>query len=132
MQYHGSSETHQRPLRLAYLSACCTAQQYDLRLIDENLHLAAAFQLLGFPAVVGSLWEADDAAATFIAGEFYTELSFRLDQSRQEHHAESQLGRSVATALHLATSAFRQRKTAARGNAADDVLSWASFVHLGA
>ncbi|KAF1345096.1 CHAT domain-containing protein [Delphinella strobiligena] len=131
MQYNGSSETHQRPLRLAYLSACCTAQQYDLRLIDENLHLAAAFQLLGFPAVVGSLWEADDAAATLIAGEFYAKLLVHLNQSQQGHHAESQLGESVATALHLAISAFRQRKVA-RGDAADDVLSWASFVHLGA
>ena len=54
-----TSQVNRRPPRLAYLSACCTAQQYDLRLIDENIHLAAAFQLCGFPAVVGTLWEAD-------------------------------------------------------------------------
>ncbi|KAF2662048.1 hypothetical protein K491DRAFT_618519, partial [Lophiostoma macrostomum CBS 122681] len=115
-----------RPPRLAYLSACCTAQQYDLRLIDENIHLAAAFQLCGFPAVVGTLWEADDVAAVVIAKAFYAEL-FRLDY---EDH-QGQPGDHVARALDFATGIYRSLKIG-RASAANDALAWASFVHIGA
>ena len=130
IRIQNSSRSDQRPLRLAYLSACCTAQQYDLRLIDENIHLAAAFQLSGFPAVIGTLWEADDVAAVVIARAFYEEL-FRLDQTYRSDIVESQSGYHVAKALHFASAACRQRQVG-RGNAAEDVLAWASFVHIGA
>jgi CHAT domain-containing protein len=115
-----------RPPRLAYLSACCTAQQYDLRLIDENIHLAAAFQLCGFPAVIGTLWEADDTAAVVIAAAFYEEL-FRLDA---EDH-QGQPGDHAARALDFAAGVYRSMKVG-RGSAANDALAWASFVHIGA
>lgn len=123
-----ASEHNKRAFRLAYLSACCTAQQYDMRLIDENIHLAAAFQLSGFPSVIGTLWEADDAAAVVVARAFYKEL-FRLDWVSERDEEASQAG-NVARAWHAATEACRQRKVD-RGNAADDVLAWASFVHIG-
>ena len=116
--------------RLAYLSACCTAQQYDLQLIDESIHLATAFQLFGFPAVIGTLWEARDSAAVEIARVFYTEL-FRLDQAEQAGVSASQSGYRIAKALQSATLAFRQRKIG-RYKGADDLLAWAGFVHIGA
>ncbi|OCL07930.1 hypothetical protein AOQ84DRAFT_294153 [Glonium stellatum] len=124
------SRSDQRPLRLAYLSACCTAQQYDPRLIDENIHLAAAFQLSGSPAVIGTLWEADDTAAVVVARTPYGEL-FRQGQACRAGIAEGQSGYHVAKALYFATATYRQRKVA-RGNPAEDALAWASFVHIGA
>ncbi|KAF2238011.1 hypothetical protein EV356DRAFT_333377 [Viridothelium virens] len=132
-QLTSGSPAQQSP-RLAYLSACCTAQQYDLKLIDENIHLATAFQLLGFPSVVGTLWEADDRAAVVVASEFYKELlmGVREDERTEEEERKGQKETErVARALYAATAACRGRKVG-RGNAAEDVLAWASFVHIGA
>ncbi|MGK8522353.1 CHAT domain-containing protein [Nocardia asteroides] len=42
--------------RLAYLSACETALTANTRLLDEAIHLASAFQLAGYPHVIGTLW----------------------------------------------------------------------------
>jgi hypothetical protein len=60
--------------RLAYLSACRTAYASAATLIDEAIHLAAAFQLAGFPQVIGTLWEISDDTATESARNFYTAL----------------------------------------------------------
>ena len=73
---------------LAYLSACSTAVTSTEGLLDEAIHLASAFQLAGFPHVVGTLWEIDDAAAVTIAGTFYAGLRTPeriLDTSRAAH-----------------------------------------------
>jgi CHAT domain len=45
---------------LAYLSACQTAINSAARLIDEAIHLSAAFQLAGFRQVIGTPWEVED------------------------------------------------------------------------
>lgn len=129
---HTAVQHNRRPLRLAYLSACCTAQQYDLRLIDENIHLASAFQLCGFPAVVGTLWEADDMAAVIIAEAFYEEL-LRFDRELEEMGSEvmRQSGYQVARALDYAVDMWRKMKVG-RGSGAADVLAWANFVYIGA
>jgi CHAT domain-containing protein len=58
---------------LAYLSACDTARTSDLRLIDEAIHLASAFQLAGYPHVIGTFWAIDDKIAVQIARSFYYE-----------------------------------------------------------
>ena len=60
--------------QLAYLSACSTALTGDAELIDEAIHLTTAFQLAGFPHVIGTLWEINDAIAVTIADTFYTAL----------------------------------------------------------
>ena len=60
--------------RLAYLSACTTARMSGTRLLDEAIHLASAFQLAGFPRVIGTLWEIDDNTAIAIADTFYAGL----------------------------------------------------------
>lgn len=43
--------------QLAYLSACSTAEDKVMKFTVENIHIAAAFQLPGFPHVIGTLWE---------------------------------------------------------------------------
>jgi CHAT domain len=79
--------------RLAYLSACSTALTAHTDLLDEAIHLASAFQLAGFPHVIGTLWPINDAAAVTIADAFYTALATgddALDTTRAAralHHA---------------------------------------------
>ncbi|KAH7013171.1 CHAT domain-containing protein [Ilyonectria destructans] len=49
----------QSPL-LAYLAACGTGRIKDDKSVDESIHLMSAFQLAGFPHVIGTLWEVND------------------------------------------------------------------------
>ncbi|MFI5590002.1 CHAT domain-containing protein [Amycolatopsis sp. NPDC051758] len=58
----------------AFLSACSTATT-SLNLVDESIHIASAFQLAGYPHVIGTLWEISDSIATKIATRIYTELA---------------------------------------------------------
>ncbi|GAA1092840.1 CHAT domain-containing protein [Streptomyces javensis] len=60
--------------QLAYLSACRTAFMGSVELIDEAIHLTSAFQLAGFPHVIGTLWEINDEVASHMAADFYAEL----------------------------------------------------------
>jgi tetratricopeptide (TPR) repeat protein len=102
--------------QLAYLSACSTTRVSDTRLLDEAIHLTSAFQLAGFPHVVGTLWEIDDAIAVHIADTFYTALADSggtLDPHRAAH------------ALHHATRTQRDRQPATP-------YLWASHIHAGA
>lgn len=115
-------ETHEHA-ELAYLSACCTAQQYSEGLIDEGIHLGTVFQLMGFPAVVATLWEADDVAATEVADAFYRRLLGSAGAEKEE-------GR-VARCLHEAVRELRAKKLGRRKRKAEDVLAWAPFVHIG-
>nr|WP_157527929.1 CHAT domain-containing protein [Kibdelosporangium sp. MJ126-NF4]CEL16668.1 hypothetical protein [Kibdelosporangium sp. MJ126-NF4]CTQ88980.1 hypothetical protein [Kibdelosporangium sp. MJ126-NF4] len=68
--------------RLAYLSACTAAPD-----ADEPVHLPAAFQLAGYPHVVGTLWEVTDSVASFIAGDFYSGMATTTDSARALHQA---------------------------------------------
>ncbi|MFL4908300.1 CHAT domain-containing protein [Streptomyces sp. MMS24-I2-30] len=87
--------------QLAYLSACHTALNVADHLMDESMHLAGAFQLAGFPRVVGTLWMVDDEVAVEIAEDFYSALrdprTGTLDLTRAAH------------ALHRATRGQRDR-----------------------
>ncbi|OSS52450.1 hypothetical protein B5807_01875 [Epicoccum nigrum] len=47
-------QTNLPDARLAYLSACSTAQSKATELNEETLHLASVFQLIGFPQVIGT------------------------------------------------------------------------------
>jgi tetratricopeptide (TPR) repeat protein len=81
--------------RLAYLSACSTARSDSSELIDEAIHLTSAFQLAGFPHVVGTLWPIDDEIALTVAADFYTRLrATGLDAAKTAetlHHISRQL-----------------------------------------
>jgi hypothetical protein len=101
--------------RLVYLSACSTAITADTRLLDEGIHLTSAFQLAGFPHVIGTLWEIDDALAVSVADNFYTALrgtDGALDTIQAAH------------ALHHAVRALRDKIPATP-------TLWAAYVHPG-
>ncbi|MGH3374889.1 MAG: CHAT domain-containing protein [Actinoallomurus sp.] len=102
--------------RLAYLSACSTAVSHATRLIDESIHLASAFQLAGYPHVIGTLWEISDQQAVTIADIFYTGLTTgdgALDTARS------------AYALHHAVRTVRD-------TFGGTPSVWAAYLHAGA
>ncbi|MFF9914862.1 CHAT domain-containing protein [Streptomyces sp. NPDC013457] len=105
-----------RDAQLAFLSACRTSFMANLSLLDESLHLAAAFQLVGYPYVVGTLWNVGDGAAACFAFWFYDALSTWDRNLRLEYSAH---------AAHRATRLLRERF-------ADDPTRWAAQVHFGA
>ncbi|MFD3589816.1 CHAT domain-containing protein [Streptomyces sp. NPDC058683] len=102
--------------QLAYLSACRTAFGGSLDLADEAIHLVSAFQLAGFPHVVGTQWEISDARAVQIADRFYTEMR------NEEGVFDSD---RAAFALHRAVRKLRDRTPRVP-------FLWAAFVHAGA
>ena len=61
--------------RLAYLSACSTAQSTSSTLSDEVTHIVSSFHIAGFINVIGTLWPSDDDACHRMAVEFYSTLS---------------------------------------------------------
>jgi tetratricopeptide (TPR) repeat protein len=102
--------------QLAYLSACSTASTRTEALIDEAIHLTSAFQLAGFPQVIGTLWEIVDSIAIDVADSFYSNLRTSdgtLDTSQ------------AAQALHESVRAVRDR-------AAGRPFLWAAYLHAGA
>ena len=103
--------------QLAYLSACDTANSGGFALRDEAIHLTSAFQLAGFPHVIGTLWPIVDRLAVDIAESFYTRLT------------DGQPGTPVparsALALHHTIRAVRDRFPAAPS-------LWAAYLHAGA
>ncbi|MET9760640.1 CHAT domain-containing protein [Streptomyces sp. NPDC006372] len=100
--------------RLAYLSACSTAVTAADTLLDEAIHLTSAFQLAGFPHVIGTLWPVDDTTALRIATAFYGHLT------------ESGPGPGdVALALHKAQRDLRDTYPLL-------VSTWAAHLHTGA
>jgi tetratricopeptide (TPR) repeat protein len=61
-------------VQLAYLSACQTSRNASMALLDEAIHLTSAFQLAGFPHVIGTLWKIDDPTAGYVTDVFYRHL----------------------------------------------------------
>lgn len=103
--------------RIAYLSACSTAENSSEELLDENIHIASAFQLAGFPHVIGSLWEVSDKAAVGISRRFYQILGQQIGEGGPHN--------DVAYALHASIQDLMHKKPR-------DVLSWTPFVYMGA
>ncbi|MFH8976337.1 CHAT domain-containing protein [Streptomyces sp. NPDC017890] len=95
-------------VRLAVLSACETSLGAH-RVPDESLHLVSAFQLAGYPLVVGTLWQVNDLVARMVAVDLHECVS---------------AGEDVATALHHAVHRCRERfdKTP---------TLWAAYLHSG-
>ncbi|WP_173093954.1 CHAT domain-containing tetratricopeptide repeat protein [Actinomadura verrucosospora] len=107
-----------RHARLAYLSACGTARVADRLVPDEGATLASAFQLAGYPHVIGTLWEIGDEVAARVAEAFYTALT------RDAAGGPPDVGRSAA-ALHRAVRAVRAERPGAPS-------LWAAHLHTGA
>jgi len=97
--------------RLAFLAACRTADNAQVDVLEEGLHLVGAFQMVGFVDVIGTMWEAEEGAAAEVAEGFYGGLG-RNDV------------RDVARAWYEAVIALRGKDT-------EDVVAWAPFVHFG-
>lgn len=77
--------------RLAYLSACDTLRTSP-ELADEAVHIVSAFQMAGFPHVVGSLWHVVDAIGADVARSVYEALhtgngALDVDRTAQALHA---------------------------------------------
>jgi CHAT domain len=98
---------------LAYLSACETTRTAQ-NLTDEAVHITGAFQMAGFPEVVGTLWSVDDAAALAIATRVYG--------------AAPGTGRP---APGMIPSALRQATLRLRASHPDNPSQWAGFIHVG-
>lgn len=95
-------------VRLAVLSACETSLGTH-RIPDESLHLVSAFQLAGYPAVVGTLWQVNDLVARGVAVDLYEGLGE---------------GEDVAVALHHAVRRCRERFSRSP-------TLWAAHLHSG-
>ena len=110
--------------RIAYLSACSTAENSSYELLDESIHLANAFQLAGFPHVIATFWEAKSRGAIPLAGFFYQKLAQAVAELKtfERNHDV------VAHALHDALCEVRKSKSKSKSNP----LFWAPFVHIGA
>ncbi|MGW1058251.1 CHAT domain-containing protein [Micromonospora rubida] len=102
--------------QLAYLSACETALNKVERFLDEAIHLAGAFQLAGFPHVIGTLWAVDDEFAAVIASRFYRGL-------HDQHTATVTVG-DAARVLHEVVRALRD-------DFPDTPSLWAAHLHFG-
>jgi CHAT domain-containing protein len=101
--------------RLAFLSACETAENKNIELSNENIHLAVGFQLAGVPTVIGTLWKIYDEESADVVEMFYEYL--------REGNNEIHLNRS-AEALHHAIRNLRDRSLRP--------LNWAAYVYFGA
>ncbi|MFF3137676.1 CHAT domain-containing tetratricopeptide repeat protein [Streptomyces mirabilis] len=110
--------------QLAYLSACRTAAIDTADLVDEAIHLTSAFQLAGFPHVVGTLWEIDDQTAVTMADACYTRLRTpdgTIDTSR------------AAWALNQAVRNLRDgHDLPAKLDRTAVPFLWAAYLHAGA
>ncbi|MCF0080445.1 CHAT domain-containing tetratricopeptide repeat protein [Streptomyces lomondensis] len=106
--------------RLAVLSACETSRTAG-PLADEAIHITSAFQVAGYPHVVGTLWPVHDAVARRVATGFYRELRAG---PRLPGTPALDTGRA-AVALHRAVRACRARYERSPS-------LWAAHVHAGA
>lgn len=102
--------------QLAYLSACCTADNASLVLADESIYIASGFQLAGFSHVLATLWESNDVACRQVSGDFYRQL---FDGRGNGGH------RKVSAAFHHAVMRLRDQNPS-------QPLKWAPFIHTGA
>jgi CHAT domain-containing protein len=124
---HTTELSHEKA-RLAYLSACSTAENSAQALVDEVIYVASAFQLAGFPHVIGTMWEAEDNAAIAIAARFYENLFQSSSTDEAWEDAE------VAYALHKAVEALKSNgfpNTKRKRNLYCDPIAWAAFIHVG-
>ena len=96
--------------RLAYLSACSTADNTSPMLVDEVTHIVSSFHIAGFPHVIGTLWPSQDQACQKMAVDFYSVLSQTDD---------------VAASYHTAIMRLMEQKPF-------QPMYWAPFIHFGA
>jgi CHAT domain-containing protein len=111
------SELSLASARIAYLSACSTAENEAAWLTDEVIHVVSGFQVAGFPHVVGCLWPSLDYICVDVASEFYRLLLLQRGNGGQ--------GKEVAATVQKAVLSVREENR-------ELPLYWAQFVHYGA
>lgn len=113
---------------LAYLSACWAADAgAGPGLLDEGLHVAGAFLLAGFAAVVGTLWRIPDLRSVLVAEEFYRGIGAHGTASGSGQAEGAVDVRRSARALNRAVRVLRTTM----GGGADTAAVWAPYIHLG-
>ncbi|WP_129838888.1 CHAT domain-containing protein [Streptomyces sp. RFCAC02] len=111
---HAVSRLRLPSAALAYLSACDT-HRTSAELADEAVHIASAFQMAGYPHVVGSLWQLPDTTGARVARAVYADLAAPDGTLATARTAE---------ALHTALRAVRAGAPAAQA-------LWAPLIHVG-
>ena len=96
--------------RLAYLSACSTANSTSSDLVDEVTHIVSSFHIAGFVHVIGTLWPSEDEACQKMAVNFYSTFG----------HTDN-----VAVAYRTAILGLMKEKPL-------QPMYWAPFIHFGA
>lgn len=104
--------------QIAYLSACCTAENASEDLADESIYIASGFQLAGFSHVLATQWVSIDKACLQVSGEFYRLLFDGQPCGSKGGH------RKVSSSFHSAVKKLRD------ANWRQPVM-WASFIHTG-
>lgn len=99
--------------QLAYLSTCSIAEVRLGQLVDESVHLANMFQLIGYRHVIATMQEAYDSAAVEMGKSFCRELFVPKGSGFLD----------VAEALDNAMLTVREQDS-------KDMMRLASFVHL--
>jgi CHAT domain len=112
---HNVTQLRLEHAELAYLSACSTTDNNPLQ-SDEATHLTGAFQLAGYPSVIGTLWPINDDTATAVAFDVYATLT--RDGTRPPNPG------LAAEALHRAVRHQRDRTPALP-------TRWAAYLHAG-
>ncbi|KAG9503438.1 hypothetical protein J7337_006283 [Fusarium musae] len=107
---------------LAYLAACQTADKTATGVLEENIHIVGAFQLLGYANAIGTLWEVEEKASVVFATEFYASLARRAQTCSQSNsHYPADM---VAAAFHDAMIFLRLQDP-------EYVITWGPMVHFG-
>jgi CHAT domain-containing protein len=104
---------------IAFLSACSTAENHAVKLVDEVLHIVSGFQVAGFRHVVGYMRPSSDMMCAWFARSFYSELCGNSAMDYED--------RAVALALHKAFVEVYERD-----EYRERPLEWLHCVHYGA
>ncbi len=121
------SEMQLQDVELMYLSACHAMHTEMFILQDESIHLVGACLLAGFPRVIGTLWQVNDARSRNLSKNFYSKLV--------DHQSSRLLMENVGLALHESVRALRDDTTREEGINKifpPDPLLWTAYVHVGA
>ncbi|KAH8901500.1 hypothetical protein GQ53DRAFT_851280 [Thozetella sp. PMI_491] len=106
--------------RLAYLSACFTANAGVENQQDESVHLAGALQLAGFSNVIGAAWYVGEQASLEVMTRFYHHLA--------RANMDAGWSRVATEALHFAVLDFRETTRTAGNRGRGDPVTWAPFM----
>jgi CHAT domain-containing protein len=97
---------------LAFLSSSTTTHS-GIHVPEDAIHLATAFQLVGYRHVIATLWPVGDRPAVQVATDAYRAL------------AATETAAAAAEALHVATRRLRDAMP-------DEPFTWAAHIHSGA